>query len=156
MEDDCGAKVTKAPVKPTQDMIDEHEVHHLRFRSWFSFCVRGRATSVGHFEVNHDDEQVPLLAIDYGFLGAAAFLAIKDRHTKSLWSDMVPNKGLQPSLYGAKALLAAIEQTGYKRPILKSDKEPAILSVYAYAKAQFAGEVLPEAPLAEGHEFSNG
>ena len=92
------------------------------------FLCRGKATSVGHFEVKHDDEQVPLLAIDYAFLGGAAFLAVKCRHTKSLGSNMVPNKGLEPSLYGAKALLAAIKQTGYKRLILKSDREPAILA----------------------------
>ena len=83
-------------------------------------------------------------------------MAIKDRQTKSLWSNMVPNKVSEPSFYGGKALLAAIEQTGYKRLILKSDKEPAILSVCACAKTQFAGEILPEAPLTEGHEFSNG
>lgn len=106
--------------------------------------------------MKHDDEQVPLLATDYEFIGGAAFLAIKDRHTKVLWSNMVPNKGLEPNLYGGEVLLVAIEQTGYKRLILKSDKEPAILSVCACAKAQFAGEILPEAPPAEGHEFSNG
>ena len=96
-EEDCGAKVMTAPVKPTQAMIDEHEVHHLPCRSWCSFCVRGRATSVGHFTVEHDDEQITLLAIDYGIFGGAAFLAIKDRHTKALWSNMVPSKVWNPA-----------------------------------------------------------
>ena len=69
---------------------------------------------------------------------------------------MVPNKGLEPGLYGGKTLLAAIEWTGYKRLISKSDKGVAMLTVCAWGKAQFTGEIMPEPPPPEGHEFSNG
>ena len=50
-DEDSGARVLASPVKPTQAMIDEHEVHRSAFRAWRSFCVRGRAVSVGH---SHD------------------------------------------------------------------------------------------------------
>ena len=59
-------------------------------------------------------------------------------------------------MYGGEAILAAIEWTGYKRLILKSDKEHSILVVCAWVKVQLAGEIVPEAPPSEGHEFSNG
>ena len=95
-EQDCGARVMSAPIRPTQEMIEEHNVHHVSLWSWCNLCVRGRGNSVGHFKVKRDDEQASLLAVDYGFLGGAAFLAIKDRFTKVVSSNMVPNKGLEP------------------------------------------------------------
>ena len=76
-DEDCGARVLASPIKPTQAMIDEHEVHHLPFRSWCCFCVRGRAVSVGHsHHIENDDEQIPTLVFDYGFLGGAPILLL--------------------------------------------------------------------------------
>ena len=129
-----------SPVKPTQEMIDAHNVSHLPFRSWCSLCVRGGAVSVGlSHSAPREDEQTLTIAVDYAFLSGASFIVVKDRHTKVLWSIMVPNKGLGPSLYGGKALLVAIEWTGYKPLALKSDKEHSILVVCAWVKAQLAG-----------------
>ena len=85
-------------------MIDDHEVSHLPFRSWCSFCVRGRGQSMGHFRIDKGDEQVPTVSIDYGFLG-----------TKE------PNKGLEPSRHGSDMVLRALKETGYRRLVLKSD-----------------------------------
>lgn len=123
-EEDCGAKVMTSRIKPTQEMRDAHNVSRLPFRSWYSCCVRRRAVSVGHsHSAPYGDEQNPTIAVDYGFLGGAPFIAVKDRHTKLLWSIIVPNTGLEPSLYGARAFLSAIGWAGYKRLILKSDRE---------------------------------
>lgn len=93
-DEDTLARVRRSPVKPTQAMIDEHEVAHLPVRSWCLFCIRGRGVSVGHsHHIPHDGEQVRTLSVDYGFLGGAQFIAVKDRSTKCLWSMMVPRKG---------------------------------------------------------------
>ena len=56
-------------MRPTADMVEQHNVSHLPFRSWCSFCVRGRGQSCGHYQVAKDDEQIPTLIVDYGFLG---------------------------------------------------------------------------------------
>ena len=81
-DEDCGARVLASPIKPTQAMIDEHEVHRQPFRSWCCFCVRGRAVSVGHsHHIKNDDEQIPTLSFDYGFLGGAPILVVKCRQT---------------------------------------------------------------------------
>ena len=147
-----------APVKPTQAMIDQHEVHHLPFRSWCEFCVRGRAVSVGYsHRIKNDDEQIHTLSFDYGLLGGAPILVAKCRHTKVLWSFTVPipNKGLEPSLHGARQLLKAIAWTGYKRLMLKCDQELSTFALLNWVKAQCAGEILPEAAPVEGHEKSN-
>ena len=152
-DEDCGARVLASPIKPTQAMIDDHEVHHQPFRSWCCFCVRGRAVSVGHsHHIKNDDEQIPTLVVDYGFLGGAPILVVKCRHTKVLWSSTVPNKGLEPSLHGARQLLKAIEWTGYKRLMSKCDQENSTLAVLNWVKAQFAGEILPELVPIGGHE----
>ena len=63
-------------------------------------------------------------------MGGAAFIAVKGRHTKVLWNIM------EPSLYGAKALLSAIDWAGYKRLILKSDKEIAMLEKLVFEIAE--------------------
>ena len=73
-----------SPAKPTHEMVDAHNVSPLPFRSWCSFCVRGMAVSIGHsHSAPYKDEQIPTIAIDYGFVGGAAFVAVKDGHAKA-------------------------------------------------------------------------
>ena len=110
---------------------------------------------MGHKRVDKEDEQLPTLACDYGFFGKAAYLVVKDRQSRAIWSHLVPAKGVD-NPYGAKKLLADVQWSGYKRLNLKSDQEPAIRAVCEYVKANFHGEIIPEAPPTEGHEKSNG
>ncbi len=52
-------------------------------------------------------------------------LAMKDSRTKMVVSKVVTNKGVVD--YAVRVVKKAIEQLGYKKAILKSDNEPAIL-----------------------------
>ena len=58
------------PGQPTQEMIDEHEVTHMDFRSWCAACVRGRAqdnpsnTVKGPFA----EHVLPRVRMDYAHL----------------------------------------------------------------------------------------
>ena len=144
--EDVVSKALRTPIRPTQQMIDDHEVSHLPFRSWCPFCVRGRGQSQGHFSVDKGDEQVPLVSVDYGFLGTkdspaneCPVLLIRDRLSKSIWSHPVPNKGLEPSKHGSEVLLRALKETGYKRLALKSDQEHSIRAVCDDVQNRFSG-----------------
>ena len=62
----------RVPMLPSQAEIDEHNITHLPFRRWCPFCLRGRGISSGHFSRKEADEsQVPVIAVDYCFLGEA-------------------------------------------------------------------------------------
>ena len=63
-------------------------------------------------------------------------LNIKDLWSKKVAAEIVPRKGNNE--YALEVLTDFIKQTGYKKLILKSDQEPAILSL-----KDFAASALP-------------
>ena len=154
----------RAPIKPTQKMIEDHSVSHLPFRSWCVHCVRGRAKSVGHFaqkESEKENQQVPTISMDYGFFGTEnesdhehPVLILHDRESKERCSHPVPSKGIVHP-YPAKAVVSFLNRLGYKKAILKSDQEPAIVALGRAVKNQWGGELLLEySP--KGESQSNG
>eukprot|EP00974_Lingulodinium_polyedra_P111151 10749961-Lingulodinium_polyedra.AAC.1 len=46
----------RAPIQPTKQMIDDHEVSHLPFRNWCTASVRGRGRSCAHKSIDTGDE----------------------------------------------------------------------------------------------------
>jgi hypothetical protein len=161
------AKTLSGPIRPTQEMVEQHEVTHIPFRNWCSACVRGRAKSLGHYKSDKEEDQSPTISVDYGFFGRegelpsdvvggskAPVLVARDRKSKSVWSHAVPSKGIEHP-YPSKALLQDIEATGYKRVIVKSDQEPAIIALVNSVKNAFKGDLLVEhSP--KGESQSNG
>ena len=104
---------------------------------------------------------MPTISIDYGFFGNKdnpnkdnPVLVIKDRRSKALWAHLVPSKGIE-NPHGYQCLVRALNSTGYKRVILKSDQEFPIRSVAEKAAEKWYGEIIPEkAP--KGESKSNG
>ena len=65
-------KFVPAPVLPSKEEAEAHDVSHLPFRSWCSACVRGRGLSLGHHEVDAkttEAERTLTVPVDYGFFG---------------------------------------------------------------------------------------
>ena len=131
------ARIIRAPPRPTPEMIAAHEVSHLPFRSWCAFCVRGRGQSCAHPRVDQGDESLPVIAVDYMFGGTPdapatdlPILIVHDRWSKSVWSHPVPAKGIEDP-HGSRSLLRDLEETGYKRLVLKSDQEASIRALCA-------------------------
>ena len=59
-----------APTRPSEQMIQEHMITHLPYRSWCQSCVRGRGKSMRHCRVEDKDQnQIPVISADYAFLG---------------------------------------------------------------------------------------
>jgi thiol-disulfide isomerase/thioredoxin len=149
------------PCKPSEKEVDEHNASHIPFRDWCPACVRGRGKSVGHYAKEHEEDQVPVVTVDYGFFGSDGIardgdtptLVVKDRKSKNTWGHPVQHKGVND--YAVGKLVEDLNNLGYKKVVLKSDQEPAIVALCRQAKANFQGEVVPEAS-PKGESQSNG
>lgn len=156
------------PIVPTQRMIDEHNVSHLPYRAWCAACVRGRGRSKPHKRIEHkEEEQVPVVSVDYGFLGSGGkgqnegvkdsenpVLIVFDRRSKTIWAHPVPSKGIAHP-WPAKVLTDDLDKLGYKKVVLKSDMEPSIRALAQAVKASWTGELILEgSPV--GQSQSNG
>ena len=69
-------------------------------------------------------------------------MVIKDRRTKVIRARVVPQKGNHA--YGIKVLSGVIESLGHLKIILKSDQEPAILSLKDAVKMEVRADVVME------------
>ena len=121
-----------APVLPSKEEVEAHNVSHLPFRSWCSACVRGRGLSLGHHKVDamtKEAEQMPTVSVDYGFFGqpedrvhdSLPVLFVRDRKSKGIWSHPVPSKRVVHP-YLARALMADLDFMGVQadRPQVRS------------------------------------
>ena len=59
------------PCLPTRTEIEEHRMTHLPFRSWCTFCVKGRGVERGHFRTERDQDAVGEMHLDYCFPSGA-------------------------------------------------------------------------------------
>ena len=149
--------------RPTPEMVGQHNISHISFRSWCPFCVRGRGTTFRHQHVTgKDEEQLPTISVDYEFIGnpetradQLPIMVIKDRASRGIWAHPVPSKGLVDP-YGWKRLVSTLDEMGYRRIILKSDQERSMRAVCMEAKRGFKGDLVLEKAPVEGHERSNG
>ena len=102
------------------------------YRSWCPECVKARALTNPHFRNLRfeDSEADPRICLDYAYLGqndetATPILVVKDTKSKTWWATAVQNKGANE--FAVNFLVAAIQETGYRRLELKSDNEPALV-----------------------------
>ena len=68
-EEAAEAKVIKAECTPSKQEIEKHMATHMPFRSWCPFCVAGKAVSSGHHHKPEGPGSVPVISIDYAFMG---------------------------------------------------------------------------------------
>ena len=109
---------TRIPYSLTQREIDEHFPHHLPYRAWCPYCVRGRGRNTPHRRLGdgqHDG--VPRIALDYFFMSSAdeaassnPLLIMLDESTGEKWARAVGQKG--PERFGERWQ----HGLAYKRP----------------------------------------
>jgi len=161
-----GSRALTIPPAPTEEMVREHAVSHIPYRSWRSACVRGRGPGLRHREVDHAGDQVPVVSIDFAFLGTSRgdgddqpksgtpTLVVRDRWSKSIYAHVLPSKGLEHA-YGEKCILTDLQKLGYKRVVMKSDQEPAMIALIRRVQEKAHCEIVPEhSPVGESR--SNG
>ena len=158
----------RASSAPTAEEVEEHEANgHCNYRSWCRACVAGRGRSDAHVSENSDENALPMVAIDYAYLGdsandsedkASPILVLRSGRDRWTYSEVFPAKGVQ-NTWRAKRLAVELAMVPWTRFTLKSDQEPAILALKTEAlkclKVLAAKEVvLEESPV--GDSQSNG
>ena len=165
VEESVRPKLVEAPEDLTQEEIDEHEgTGRVIYRSWCRHCVAGRA--IGQPRRTRSEEQkarslVPTVALDYAFMSrsdeeeerAKPILVIKDEKTQMVRATFVPAKGRDP--YAIKYTTAFLRSLGYKRVVLKSDGEPAIVALKEHAAKEAGLEFVSEESPVGDHQ-ANG
>ena len=59
----------KEEEQPSEQEVKEHMINHMPFRSWCPFCIKGKAGSNAHRKRSEDESGVPVISIDYAFMG---------------------------------------------------------------------------------------
>ena len=104
-QEEEGRKVKEVmrPKEPSQEEYDEHMVTHIPFRSWCTFCVKGRGRAQPHRSVEKEEPTVPCISMDYAYLNEEdegkdkrPLLVMKDRKKGKIVVMMVPKKGEDP------------------------------------------------------------
>ena len=133
--------------RPSKNDIEEHMMTHIPFRSWCPHCVRGKAKAAYHNMKAKGPEDISVVSMDYMYMETAEsddrgmpILVTKDRTTGWTSARVVPKKGKHP--YAVKGVMQDIEWMGYKKVILKSDQEPAILEVKDIIKKESIGDIM--------------
>ena len=143
---------------PSMKEKEEHFVSHFPFRAWCEHCVRGKAKAMKHVRVDHSEEQVPVIPVDYCFMNSkddtvitedtqskhSPVLLVRDRWTRMDFAHVLPYKGVQKGPVGSKCLLNDLRKLGYPKMIVRYDPEPALQAVVEAAKNGFQGQLILE------------
>ena len=135
------------PKTPTDKERKDHELTHLPYRSWCTTCVAARGYALPHF---HKDEtsEMPTISMDYFYMGerdnpgCVCSLCIKEAKSKAVVAFTVPRKGRDE--YSLQRVMQALSFMGHKRVIIKSDQEPAMISLIEGVRDRWTGELVHE------------
>ena len=119
-------KVARRPIKPTQAMIQAHELHHADYRDWCDHCRAGKGVSHQHRSSANDNEDAEF-SIDWGQkepekIGATPILVGCDHRSKAIWAMATNTKG--PTESAVKWLNGKINEAGCRgvKVVLRSDQ----------------------------------
>ena len=131
-------KPLRHPAAPTVEERLAHEVSHLPYRAWCRSCVAGRGRDLAHSRlVDRTQDSVPVISIDYCYLGEEARLAdgtlwspspilvAVDSHTRFIGAWVHPCKG-PSNEYCVKTLVDFVVNLGYGRVLIKCDQENSV------------------------------
>ena len=155
------------PQEPTKKEYDEHMATHWPFRFWCPFCVMGRGKSDSHKHngglSDSQANRIPIVSVDYMFMtkpkgdedrdAGMPTIVMVDRDSGHVSADMLPEKGNFPN--AVKRLSHNLQFLGYKRLILKSDQEPAIINLKAALVRERPEDIMTEESPVNEHQ-ANG
>ena len=164
------------PTLPSQQEVEQHRLTHRLFRLWCPHCVRGKSREDRHLGSRQKDEWhgIPKIASDYFFIGQrrslkrseresqekaaeeegqTPILVIKDCHSKALFAHACPCKGAHEAVVAR--VVSDLDMLGYKRVLVRTDGEPAILDLWNKVKEKWGGEIV-KVESATGYHNSDG
>ena len=130
----------KAPGKPTELEVMEHNLNHLPFRSWCKICVQSKS-KLNPSRILKSRQQV--LQTDYSFIGdrpgepQITCLNVVDVMSGLALSVVVPCKGR--SVYAQAELRRFVLKTGRTFGILQADPEPSLKQLAQTVTGQVGG-----------------
>ena len=150
------------PILPSREEVLRHRLTHRPFRVWCPHCIKGKGREDRHMASKQKGviPGIPKIVSDYFFIGRrrpkerservredeeaeregqTPILVIKDTLSKSLFAHACPRKGAEESV--VKRIIADLESLGYKRVLVRTDSEPAILALWDAVKARWGGEI---------------
>jgi hypothetical protein len=158
------ARPLRDPRAPSAAERAAHAATHLPFRSWCAECVAGRRDNPAHRRINNEEDEkggVPEIAMDYCFIRreeeeqVLTVLVLKDRASRAVQAIRVERKGAEDEAT-CDRVLECVRRFGYQgRILMKTDNEPAILSLKSKIMEKLAnGAIAVEPPVHESE--SNG
>ena len=137
--DETGERaLVRARARPTLPIaweVEEHNVTHYPYRACRRYCVASAQRRDRHERdtAGGQDDAVPVVAADYGFLstdaeegpkeGMSPILVVRDKSGRSVFADMVSQKGFDEWQFVRSNRVLSL---GYPSVRLRSDGEPAI------------------------------
>ena len=120
---------------PSREEVEKHNVTHFPFRNWCPHCTKGRGKEAPHYSVKGGAGELPEISLDFCFPskegdnGGLTMLAARERYSKMTMATVVPSKST--GTFIARRIWAFLREIGCKNGdlILKSDQEPAIMSI---------------------------
>ena len=144
-------KLVRDPCAPTASEIAEHNASgHVPYRNWCPDCARARGKNPPHKKTGEDREcALPEISVDYCFprgesgTESITVLVIKERKSQMVSATVVLQKGRWHEA-AQNAVIDFIRKLGYKRVIIKSDQEPALIDLVKAVAENWEGEVVKE------------
>ena len=172
-------KEVSAPPVPTLPSLAEvlrHRLTHRPFRSWCPHCIKGKGREDKHGQSSQKFTVpgIPKIVADYFFIGRrrpasrtersleeeeaekegqTPILVIKDTLSKCIYAHACPCKGAHDAVVAR--VIADLDSLGYKRVLVRTDGEPAILDLWARVKERWSGEIV-KVESATGDHDANG
>ena len=146
-------RVPPTPYMPTLSELQEHRIPHLPYRCWCPDCVEAFAREMAHRATDPALREFSMISVDYFFLSAKGVITRTETEgqwetppedtlrvlagvcssTKVLFAHAVPQKGDDSNGYAAKCLADSIAWMGHSKVTIRSDNEPAMITLVAAA-----------------------
>ena len=135
-----GVRVLPKPVTPTRLEREQHELTHIKYETWCRHCVMTRGQNDPHRTLRHHNKNgsCPTISMDFGFMKRhgdikmAPFIVIRDHQTRMTFSHKLLGKSTTDedySRYVVHAVMKDLKSLDYKKIVLKSDQEKALVAL---------------------------
>ena len=135
---------------PSEEEVQMHNATHVPYRSWCPHCVKGQLKASAHRGQDRSKNKVPTVSMGYFYVIKAEAedergpptLALVDDKTGMLTGAVLRQKGVEE--WSIRVVKGFVEMLGYKKVIMKSDNENAIMALKTEVKTASQVEMITE------------
>ena len=132
------------PAEPTEEEVREHNMTHIPFKPWCELCIAHKSRQDKHHRESHTSSEQSVVSFDFGYADRGTdetliMLCIHDRHTKMMHAVPTPSKGGRSLPYLSAELCRFVTWLGYQEVCLRTDNEPAALSLLEACRKALKG-----------------